>query len=70
MRPVRIRQARRQIVSSIFCRRKLLAGAASVSAQMQVKAGGMDPPYPAHNLLHRDNCFGLASLANLDKLPR
>ena len=33
------------------------------------QAGGMDPPYPAHNLLHRDNCFGLASLANLDKLP-
>jgi kynurenine formamidase len=29
----------------------------------------MEPPYPAHNLLHRDNCFGLASLANLDKLP-
>ena len=33
------------------------------------QAGGMDPPYPAHNLLHRDNCFGLASLTNLDKLP-
>ena len=33
------------------------------------QAGAMDPPYPAHNLLHRDNCFGLASLANLDKLP-
>ena len=33
------------------------------------QAGGMDPPFPAHNLLHRDNCFGLASLANLDKLP-
>lgn len=33
------------------------------------QAGGMDPPYPAHNMLHRDNCFGLASLANLDKLP-
>ena len=33
------------------------------------QAGGMNPPYPAHNLLHRDNCFGLASLANLDKLP-
>ncbi|MCM2562872.1 cyclase family protein [Lutimaribacter sp. EGI FJ00015] len=32
-------------------------------------AGGMEPPYPAHNFLHRDNCFGLASLANLDKLP-
>jgi len=32
-------------------------------------AGGMNPPYPAHNFLHRDNCFGLASLANLDKLP-
>lgn len=33
------------------------------------KAGGMEPPFPAHNMLHRDNCFGLASLANLDKLP-
>jgi kynurenine formamidase len=33
------------------------------------QAGGMTPPFPAHNLLHRDNCFGLASLANLDKLP-
>ena len=22
-----------------------------------------------HNYLHRDNCFGLASLANLDQLP-
>lgn len=32
-------------------------------------AGGMEPPYPAHNFLHRDNCFGLASLANLDQLP-
>ena len=33
------------------------------------QAGGMEPPFPAHNLLHRDNCFGLASLANLDQLP-
>ena len=33
------------------------------------QAGGMDPPFPAHNLLHKNNCFGLASLANLDKLP-
>ena len=33
------------------------------------QAGGMDPPYPAHNLLHKNNCFGLASLANLAKLP-
>lgn len=33
------------------------------------QAGGMDPPFPAHNLLHKHNCFGLASLANLDKLP-
>ena len=32
-------------------------------------AGKMSPPYPAHNFLHRDNCFGLASLANLDQLP-
>ena len=32
-------------------------------------AGGMEPPFPAHNLLHANNRFGLASLANLDKLP-
>lgn len=33
------------------------------------QAGGMEPPFPAHNLLHLNNCFGLASLANLSKLP-
>ncbi len=32
-------------------------------------AGAFSPPYPAHNYLHRDNCFGLASLCNLDQLP-
>ncbi len=32
-------------------------------------AGKFSPPYPAHNHIHRDNCFGLASLANLDRLP-
>ena len=32
-------------------------------------AGKFSPPFPAHNCLHRDNCFGLASLANLDQLP-
>ncbi len=33
------------------------------------QAGKFSPPYPAHNYLHRDNCFGLASLTNLDQLP-
>lgn len=33
------------------------------------QAGGMNPPFPAHNLLHKNNCYGLASLANLSKLP-
>lgn len=28
-----------------------------------------DPPYPAHTLMHGANKFGMASLANLDKLP-
>jgi len=32
-------------------------------------AGGMDPPFPAHNLVHKANRYGLASLCNLDKLP-
>jgi isatin hydrolase len=30
------------------------------------QAGGMEPPFPAHNLLHRENRFGLASLATED----
>ena len=33
------------------------------------QAGGMTPPFPAHNLLHANGRYGLASLANLDKLP-
>jgi kynurenine formamidase len=33
------------------------------------QAGGMTPPFPAHNLLHKHNRYGLASLANLDRLP-
>ena len=32
-------------------------------------AGGFEPPFPAHNLLHKNNKYGLASLVNLDKLP-
>lgn len=32
-------------------------------------AGGFEPPFPAHNLLHKADKYGLASLANLDKLP-
>ncbi|HMQ57883.1 MAG TPA: cyclase family protein [Rhizobiaceae bacterium] len=32
-------------------------------------AGKFSPPYPAHHYLHRDNCFGVASLCNLDQLP-
>ncbi len=33
------------------------------------QAGGMTPPFPAHNLLHKADRYGLASLANLDRLP-
>jgi len=29
----------------------------------------MTPPFPAHNLMHAANKYGLASLCNLDKLP-
>jgi isatin hydrolase len=31
--------------------------------------GGDGPPFPAHNLMHKANRYGLASLANLDRLP-
>ena len=33
------------------------------------QAGGMEPAFPAHNLLHKAGLYGLASLANLSKLP-
>jgi isatin hydrolase len=32
-------------------------------------AGGMEIPFPAHNLMHKNNRYGLASLCNLDRLP-
>jgi isatin hydrolase len=32
-------------------------------------AGGMDPAYPAHTLVHQANRYGLASLCQLDLLP-
>jgi len=32
-------------------------------------AGGMQPPFPAHNLVHKANRYGLASLCNLNRLP-
>ena len=28
-----------------------------------------EPPFPAHDLMHGANKFGLASLCNLDQLP-
>jgi isatin hydrolase len=32
-------------------------------------AGGMDIPFPAHHLMHKNNRYGLASLCHLDRLP-
>ncbi len=32
-------------------------------------AGGMDPAFPAHTLMHQANRYGLASLCQLDLLP-
>ena len=29
----------------------------------------MDPPFPAHTLMHKANRYGLASLCHLDELP-
>ncbi len=33
------------------------------------QAGGFDPPFPNHTLMHGAGRFGLASLTNLDQLP-
>jgi len=33
------------------------------------QAGGFDPPFPNHTIMHGAGKFGLASLRNLDRLP-
>ena len=33
------------------------------------QAGGFDPPFPNHSIMHGAGKFGLASLCNLDQLP-
>ncbi len=33
------------------------------------QAGGFDPPFPNHTIMHGAGKFGLASLVNLDRLP-
>jgi len=33
------------------------------------RAGGFDPPFPNHTIMHGAGKFGLASLCNLDRLP-
>ena len=33
------------------------------------QAGGFEPPFPAHNIMHGAGKLGLASLCNLDQLP-
>jgi len=33
------------------------------------QAGGFDPPFPNHNIMHGAGKLGLASLCNLDQLP-
>ncbi len=33
------------------------------------QAGGFDPPFPNHTIMHAAGKFGLASLCNLDRLP-
>jgi len=33
------------------------------------QAPGLNPPFPAHFLMHQANRYGLASLAHLDRLP-
>lgn len=33
------------------------------------QAGGFDPPFPNHSIMHGAGKFGLASLVNLDRLP-
>jgi kynurenine formamidase len=59
---------RRDATEALIARDVLGVGVETVGTDAG-QAGGFDPPFPSHTLMHGAGKFGLASLCNLDRLP-
>jgi len=55
--------------SELLVQREVLGVGVETVGTDAGQAGGFDPPFPNHNVMHGAGKFGLASLCNLDKLP-
>jgi kynurenine formamidase len=53
----------------LACERDVLGVGVETIGTDAGQAGGFDPPFPNHSIMHGNGRFGLASLCNLDQLP-
>jgi len=53
----------------LACERDVLGVGCETVGTDAGQAGGFDPPFPNHTIMHGAGKFGLASLCNLDRLP-
>ena len=53
----------------LACERDVLGVGVETIGTDAGQAGGFDPPFPNHTIMHGAGKFGLASLCNLDQLP-
>jgi kynurenine formamidase len=59
----------RKDASELLVERDILGVGVETVGTDAGQAGGFDPPFPNHTIMHGAGKFGLASLANLDRLP-
>ncbi len=59
----------RQAVEMLAGERDVLGVGTETIGTDAGQAGGFDPPFPCHHVMHGAGKFGLASLCNLDRLP-
>ncbi len=59
----------RRDASELLVERDILGVGVETVGTDAGQAGGFDPPFPNHAIMHGAGKFGLASLANLDRLP-
>ena len=59
----------RKDASELLVQRDVLGVGVETVGTDAGQAGGFDPPFPNHNIMHGAGKFGLASLCNLDQLP-
>lgn len=59
----------RNDASELLVRRDVLGVGVETVGTDAGQAGGFDPPFPNHTIMHGAGKFGLASLVNLDRLP-